>query len=119
MRLLNKILSLAASAAIMLTGYSTPASAKTDTVSSLEAVAGIQNTDVHFVKIAAGWYHSLALDSDGHVWAWGDGLSCPGVLATGRCDRIYAPERVKTDVRFIDIAHTYNNSFGIDENGHL
>lgn len=119
MRLLNKILSLAASAAIMLTGYSTPASAKTDTVSSLEAIAGIQNTDVHFVKIAAGWYHSLALDSNGHVWAWGDDQSCPGVLATGRCDRIYAPERVKTDVRFIDIAHTYNNSFGIDENGHL
>ena len=119
MRLLNKILSLAASAAIMLTGYSTPASAKTDTVSSLEAVAGIQNTDVHFVKIAASWYHSLALDSDGHVWAWGHNVFCPGELATGRCDRIYAPERVKTDVRFIDIAHTYYNSFGIDENGHL
>ena len=119
MRLLNKILSLAASAAIMFTGYSTPASAQTDPASSSEAIADIQNTDVHFVKIAAGSYHSLALDSDGHVWAWGDNLSCPGVLATGSCDRIYAPERVKTDVRFIDIAHTSHESFGIDENGHL
>ena len=122
MRLLNKILSLAASAAIMLTGYSTPASAKTDTVSSLEAVAGIQNTDVHFVKIAASWYHSLALDSDGHVWAWGDDEGKK--LGIGRDEHNYTwkydiPIRVKTDVKFVDIANTTYTCFGIDEEGHL
>ncbi|MEE0940671.1 MAG: hypothetical protein U0L31_02015 [Bifidobacteriaceae bacterium] len=122
MRLLNKILSLAASAAIMLTGYSTPASAKTDTVSSLEAIAGIQNMDVHFVKIAAGWYHSLALDSNGHVWAWGDDEGKK--LGIGRDEHNYTwrydiPIRVKTDVKFVDIANTTYTCFGIDEEGHL
>lgn len=119
MRLLNKILSLAASAAIMLTGYSTPASAKTDTVSSLEAVAGIQNTDVHFVKISAGWEHSAALDSQGHAWAWGEDYNKLGVKNNGNYGNSTIPVRVNTDVKFVDIAVNYCTSFGIDEEGYL
>ena len=120
MRLLNKILSLAASAAIMLTGYSTPASAKTDTVSSLEAVAGIQNTDVHFVKIAAGWKHSVALDSNGHAWAWGEDYNKLGVKTKiSYKPTSINPVRVNTDVKFVDIASSFNTSFGIDEEGYL
>lgn len=120
MRLLNKILSLAASAAIMLTGYSTPASAKTDTVSSLEAVADIQNTDVHFVKIAAGWKHSVALDSNGHAWAWGEDYNKLGVKTKiSYKPTSINPVRVNTDVKFVDIASSFNTSFGIDEEGYL
>ena len=120
MRLLNKILSLAASAAIMLTGYSTPASAQTDPVSSLEAVAGIQNTDVHFVKIAAGWKHSVALDSNGHAWAWGEDYNKLGVKTKiSYKPTSINPVRVNTDVKFVDIASSFNTSFGIDEEGYL
>lgn len=120
MRLLNKILSLAASAAIMLTGYSTPASAQTDPVSSSEAIADIQNTDVHFVKIAAGWEHSAALDSQGHVWAWGEDFTNKlGVKNHGGLGISTVPVRVNTDVKFVDIAVNYYTSFGIDEEGYL
>lgn len=122
MRLLNKILSLAAAAAIMFTGCAISASAQTDPVSSLEAVADIQNTDVHFVKIAAGWKHSVALDSNGHAWAWGNdegnllGIERSWNHYTWRYD---IPIRVKTDVKFVDIANTAYTCFGIDEKGHL
>lgn len=120
MRLLNKILSLAASAAIMLTGYSTPASAQTDPVSSLEAIADIQNTDVHFVKIAAGWKHSVALDSNGHAWAWGEDYNTLGVKTKiSYKPTSINPVRVNTDVKFVDIASSFNTSFGIDEEGYL
>lgn len=119
MRLLNKILSLAASAAIMFTGYSTLASAQTDPASSSEAIADIQNTDVHFVKIAAGWEHSLALDSDGHVWAWGEDYNKLGVKNNGDYGKSTIPVRVNTDVKFVDIAVNDYTSFGIDEEGYL
>ena len=100
MRLLNKILSLAASAAIMLTGYSTPASAQTDPASSSEAIAGIQNTDVHFVKIAAGWEHSAALDSQGHAWAWGIDENMRLGIKYNDDFKSTVPVRVNTDVKF-------------------
>src|SRR5690606_13937011 len=32
-------------------------------------VANVDGTT--FLAAAAGYFHSLALDSDGHVWAWG------------------------------------------------
>lgn len=120
MRLLNKILSLAASAAIMFTGYSTPASAQTDPASSSEAIADIQNTDVHFVKIAAGWEHSVALDSQGHAWEWGEDYNkLEEITKASYIPMSIYPARVNTDVKFVDIASSLHTSFGIDEEGYL
>lgn len=55
----------------------------------MEVPAGIS-----FTQIAAGYLHSLALDSNGELYAWGNNSS--GELGNGSTDQSVVPTRVET-----------------------
>ena len=50
--------------------------------------------DTVISAIAAGQYHSVALDEDGHVWTWGWGVH--GQLGTRDIEDVFEPARVIT-----------------------
>ena len=52
-------------------------------------------TDSDWVSVAAGWGHTLALKSDGSLWAWG--YNNDGELGSGTNDDSLFPVRVGTD----------------------
>lgn len=56
---------------------------------SPQLVSGISGTITH---VAAGWTHSLALGSDGTVWAWGDNRD--GELGDGNTIQSDTPVRI-------------------------
>ncbi|WP_445341397.1 RCC1 domain-containing protein [Bifidobacterium sp. ESL0820] len=53
--------------------------------------------DFTYLQVSAGWMHSLALGSDGNVYAWG--YNYYGQLGDGTGSSRYAPVRVKTPDR--------------------
>ena len=53
--------------------------------------------DFTYVQVSAGYYHSLALGSDGNAYAWGD--NSDGQLGDGTTTERHAPVRVKTPDR--------------------
>jgi hypothetical protein len=64
---------------------------------------------VPFVSIACGYHHTLALDEEGGVWAWGQ--NCAGQLGLGHNNDCYSPQKVaffgseeKESVRMISAA---------------
>lgn len=62
------------------------------TTGSLTPVQVSGLTNVNVVQIAAGGYHSLALGSDGSVWAWGQGSY--GQLGNGQTTNAKYPVKV-------------------------
>ncbi|MDT7510135.1 alpha-mannosidase, partial [Bifidobacterium sp. H1HS16N] len=53
--------------------------------------------DFTYLQVSAGQYHSLALGSDGNVYAWGS--NSQGRLGDGTTSSRYTPVRVKTPDR--------------------
>jgi hypothetical protein len=51
------------------------------------------------VDVRAGGMHSVALDADGNVWAWGDNHA--GQVGNGRSGSVLAPVEVMSGVRMI------------------
>jgi alpha-tubulin suppressor-like RCC1 family protein len=51
-------------------------------------ITGLSDVDA----ISAGYLHSLALRSDGTVWAWGENVW--GAVGNGELDNVYAPVQV-------------------------
>ena len=70
-------------------------------------------TDV--VAIAAGAYHSLALKSDGSVWAWG--YNSYGQLGNGTTTTGYAPVQVIGLTDVVAIAAGYYHSLALKSDG--
>jgi alpha-tubulin suppressor-like RCC1 family protein len=75
---------------------------------------------VTFAKIAAGGDNSLALDTSGHAWAWGDG--CCGALGNGAKTEAGASSPVAVSMpagtTFIAIAVGQGYCLGLDRDGH-
>jgi len=48
-----------------------------DQTTLTQVLGGEMGTGIlkNIADISAGWQHSMALDSSGHVWTWGKGLS--------------------------------------------
>src|SRR5690606_27370837 len=63
------------------------------------------------VAVAAGGYHSLALKSDGTVWAWGDNTH--GQLGNGTYNSSSFPVQVKNLTGVIAIAAGENHSLAL------
>ncbi len=75
-------------------------------------------TDTDWVMVAAGYYHSLALKSDGTLWGWGGNTGG----ATG-LDTTYgsttAPTQIGTDEDWATIAAGYTLSAAVKADGTL
>ncbi|MFL0251341.1 immunoglobulin-like domain-containing protein [Clostridium neuense] len=70
-----------------------------------------------YIAIAAGYYHMVALDSDGHVWSWGDN-SC-GELGTGDTKDRNVPTQISTLDNIVEVSGGGYDTEAIDKNGHV
>ena len=76
------------------------------------------STGTRYTAIAAGGYHSLALDADGNLWSWGDDRS--GQLGNGAPGTVVrAPAQVSTGTSYNAIAAGSTHSIALDTEGTL
>ncbi len=74
-------------------------------------------TGTDWVAIAAGDDHSLAVRSDGTLWAWGYNGS--GQLGLGTTSSKSTPTQVTGDIEWARVDAEYDYSMGIDSDGNL
>lgn len=80
--------------------------------------------EITIVQISAGWAHSLALDIDGNVWAWGEGNN--GLLGTRGISRQYSPINISyiddsalSEVDVVSVEAGRTESAAIDSSGNV
>jgi alpha-tubulin suppressor-like RCC1 family protein len=66
-------------------------------------------------QVAAGFFHSMVLTSEGLVWTWGDGDN--GRLGHGNTDHQNVPKRVEGLTNVTDIAAGGDHSLAVEEGG--
>lgn len=67
------------------------------------------NSSPTWIEIAAGYNNSLALQSDGSLWAWGS--NSHGQLGNGSTSNLHVPTKIGSDKNWAKVAA--GNSFGI------
>jgi len=67
------------------------------------------------ISLAAGWSHSIALRSDGTVWAWGDNWS--GELGDGTTEDRLTPGQVRGLTEVVAIAAGGDHSLAVKRDG--
>ena len=70
-----------------------------------------------YKEVSVGDNHSLGIDSEGKLWAWG--MNSDGQLGDGTTSNRTIPVEVKSDKKFKHISAGYYNSFAIDTEGYL
>ncbi len=70
-----------------------------------------------FTNIAAGLYHTVALKSDGTLWAWGDNSS--GELGDGTTNNQSSPEQIGTDNKWVSVATVLEHTVALKSDGTL
>ena len=71
-----------------------------------------------FIQIAAGYYHSIALDADGNLWAWG--WNFYGQVGNGAPNgNVTAPVQITTGTPYIAIGAGSDHSLALDADGNL
>ena len=84
--------------------------------------------DFTYLQVSAGTYHSLAVGSDGNVYAWGYNYS--GQLGDGTGSEQHAPVRVKTpdrktypdlpeDFTYLQVSAGTNHSLAVGSDGNV
>src|SRR2546428_613650 len=81
----------------------------------MQAVCCLLPTTSNAQKIAAGNYHSLALKSDGTVWAWG--MNLYGQLGDGTNTGSNVPVQVSSLTGIIAIGGGYGHSLALKSDG--
>ncbi len=74
-------------------------------------------SDTHWQAVAAGNLHSVALKSDGTLWAWGSNFY--GQLGDGSQTQRNSPVQVGTDSDWLAIAAGGNHTLALKSNGSL
>ncbi len=72
-------------------------------------------TDDVIFHAAAGGLHSLAVDSDGDVWAWGD--NAKGQLGIGSTTDKSVPQRISQLSDIIAVSAGYQHSLALEDDG--
>jgi len=71
-----------------------------------------------FLQVSAGYLHSLAVDADGNVWAWGSDAS--GQIGNGATTgNVATPTQVTTGTTFTAVAAGISHSLALDADGNL
>ncbi|BDR55080.1 hypothetical protein KIMH_11910 [Bombiscardovia apis] len=68
-----------------------------------------------FSKVSAGWWHSIATDTDGNLWTWGHNTY--GQLGNGTQTDSLTPQKLSTSVRFSSVSAGGQLSVALDQNG--
>ena len=68
-------------------------------------------------KVAAGYYQSFAVKSNGTLWAWGKGF--PGSIGDGTTNSRSSPVQIGTDTDWADVSSNLSFIGGIKTNGTL
>ena len=75
-------------------------------------------TDTTYTTVAAGYYHSLALDADGNLWAWGNDND--GQVGNGApTGDVTAPAQITSEPTYTHVAGGAGHSLAIDADGNL
>ncbi|AFQ43272.1 cell wall-binding repeat-containing protein [Desulfosporosinus meridiei] len=103
--------------ALMLLGMLLPASVVLNSTPALAAEVSVQAGSASLSTISAGFVHSLALDSDGSVWAWGD--NSEGQLGNNRSDlhNSATPVKVNDLTNVIAVAAGGAHSLALKKDG--
>lgn len=88
-------------------------------VSLLSFSIGAQKfNEVRMAQLSTGAEHTLAIDTDGKLWAWGNNLN--GQVAYSVYENYYAtPIQLEKTKKFTAISAGYKHSLAIDESGTL
>ncbi len=65
--------------------------------------------DTHWEQVAAGYLHTVAIKTDGTLWAWGDNGA--GQLGDGTAvTEVHSPEQIGTDTHWEQVGTTFGYS---------
>ena len=70
-----------------------------------------------FKEISLGGSHSLAIDNEGQLWAWGNNSS--GQLGDGTTSNKNNPTRITENIKYKEISAGRNHCIAIDSEGNL
>ena len=80
-------------------------------------VSAAENEELYWVTVAAGYYHSAAIRSDGTLWAWG--LNGNGQLGDGTTTNSSTPVQIGSDTNWASVAAGFNYTMAIRTDGTL
>lgn len=75
----------------------------------------VANSYYPWASVSAGGAHSLAIQSDGSIWAWG--VNDHGQLGIGSTSNTNTPNRVKTGGQWISLSAGNSHTLGIRRDG--
>lgn len=88
-----------------------------DTNNSQTPIRITNSENTKFKKISAGMAHSLAIDENGALWAWG--LNDNGQLGNGTTTNSLTPVKIMSGTSFKEISAGGNYSLALTEDGTL
>ncbi|MCL2814558.1 MAG: S-layer homology domain-containing protein [Oscillospiraceae bacterium] len=74
-------------------------------------------SNVRFTQVSAGFRHTMAIDSEGRLWAWGDNYN--GQLGDGTTTNRTVPVQIATKLKFTQVSAGGPHTTAIDTDGNL